>query len=102
VVEGTFSEKYRVIQIRSLIKRYFPNAKILADRFYVIRLLNQMCLHRSSMKHHRGLLATLRINEANLTIKRLNSGKIICYSQQSLLSINTNSASVTDEETSYN
>ncbi|OEH46112.1 hypothetical protein lpari_02915 [Legionella parisiensis] len=26
------------------LKRYFPNAKIVADRFHLIRLLNQMSL----------------------------------------------------------
>ncbi|MCW8400937.1 transposase, partial [Legionella sp. PATHC038] len=62
---------------RLLIRRYFPNAKIVADRFHVIRLLNQMSLQTyqqidPQIKYQRGLLAALRTNEANLTIKRLN------------------------------
>jgi transposase len=29
---------------RALIKRYFPNAKIVADRFHVIRLMFHQCM----------------------------------------------------------
>src|SRR5258705_12137095 len=29
---------------RQLVRKYFPNAKIVADRFHVIRLLHLMCM----------------------------------------------------------
>jgi len=61
---------------RSIAQRYFPKAKIVADRFHVIRLLNHMCLQSyheidPKMKYQRGLLAALRMNPENLTSKRL-------------------------------
>ena len=61
---------------RSLIKRYFPNAKIVADRFHVIRLMLHQCMQTyqeidPKMKHQRGLLAALRTNPDNLTAERL-------------------------------
>lgn len=60
---------------RSVIKRYFPNAKIVADRFHVIRLLNQMCMQvyhaiDPDLKYKRGLLAALKTNPENLTRQR--------------------------------
>ncbi|HAT7936639.1 TPA: ISL3 family transposase, partial [Legionella pneumophila] len=62
---------------RKLIRRYFPNAMIVAVRFHVIRFLNQFCLQTyqqidPEMKYQRGLLAALRTNPNNLTVKRLN------------------------------
>ena len=77
---------------RSLIKRYFPNAKIVADRFHVIRLLNQMCLQTyqqldPQMKHQRGLLAALRTNEANLTIRRLNKRESYLQKQPAIAAV---------------
>ncbi|HFE6374112.1 TPA: ISL3 family transposase, partial [Legionella pneumophila] len=76
-------EKVQVVCIdlsssyRKLIRRYFPNAMIVADRFHVIRLLNQFCLQTyqqidPEMKYQRGLLAALRTNPNNLSVKRLN------------------------------
>jgi transposase len=61
---------------RSLIQRHFPNAKIVADRFHVIRLMLHMCMQTyqdidHTMKNQRGLLAALRTNPDNLTAKRL-------------------------------
>jgi len=75
-------EKVKVICIdlsstyRHLIQRYFPNAKIVADRFHVIRLMLHMCMQTyqeidPAMKNKRGLLAALRTNPENLTAKRL-------------------------------
>lgn len=60
---------------KSIVKTYFPNAKIVADRFHVIRLVNQQCLSAyqqidPGLKYHRGLLAALRTNPDNLTAKR--------------------------------
>jgi len=60
---------------RNIVQRYFPRAKIVADRFHVIRLLNHMCLQSyqeidPKMKYKRGLLAALRTNPENLSEKR--------------------------------
>lgn len=61
---------------RKIVQRYFPKAKIVADRFHVIRLLNHMCLQSyqeidPQMKYQRGLLAALRTNPENLSEIRL-------------------------------
>ena len=61
---------------RHLIQQYFPNAKIVADRFHVIRLMHHMCMQTyqdidPKMKNKRGLLAALRTRPDNLTAKRL-------------------------------
>jgi transposase len=56
---------------RSLVKKYFPNALIVADRFHVIRLINQhfmACwrdLHRDGSKN-RGLVSLMRRHAQNL------------------------------------
>jgi len=60
---------------RHLIQRYFPRAKIVADRFHVIRLMLHMCMQTyqdidPKMKNQRGLLAALRTNPDNLSEKR--------------------------------
>lgn len=71
-------ERVRVVCIdlsspyRRLIRTYFPNAKIVADRFHVIRLIihHFMELARQiapPIKHQRGLLAALRKRHDNLT-----------------------------------
>jgi transposase len=70
---------------RHLIQRYFPNAKIVADRFHVIRLMLHQCMQTyqeidPKMKNQRGLLAALRTNPDNLTVKRLQ--KRDAYLQQ--------------------
>lgn len=61
---------------RSLIKKYFPNAKIVADRFHVIRLINQLSLRTfhqidPTIKYQRGTLIALKTNTENLTPARL-------------------------------
>lgn len=61
---------------RHLVQQHFPNAKIVADRFHVIRLMNHMCMQTyqdidPKMKHKRGLLAALRTNPENLSANRL-------------------------------
>lgn len=50
---------------RSLIRRYFPKARIVADRFHVVRVVQhhfmQLARHLvSNLKNHRGNLAALR------------------------------------------
>lgn len=61
---------------RSLVKLHFPNAHIVADRFHVIRLINQMALQTyqsidPGIKWNRGTLAMLRTNPENLSEKQI-------------------------------
>jgi transposase len=60
------SETYRAI-----VKRYFPNAVIVADRFHVIRLVNQYLMEAWKQlepvgRKHRGLISLMRRKPANL------------------------------------
>ncbi|MFO2969841.1 transposase, partial [Legionella pneumophila serogroup 1] len=57
---------------RSIVKKHFPNAKIVADRFHVIRLLQHQCMMTyrelcSQIKSNRGILALLRTRPDRLT-----------------------------------
>jgi len=57
---------------RRLIQQYFPNAKIVADRFHVIRLVNHLSMQTyhqldASIKYQRGILKVLRMREDKLT-----------------------------------
>lgn len=66
VVVMDLSETYR-----SIVKKYFPNAKIVADRFHVVRLLNQQFLKVWASldpegRKNRGLLSLVRRHEWNL------------------------------------
>ena len=61
---------------RSIVKQYFSNAKIVADRFHVIRLLNHQCLQTyaqiaPNIKHQKGLLKVLRTRKAKLKLASL-------------------------------
>lgn len=71
-------EKVKVVCIdlsssyRSLIKKHFPNAKIVADRFHVLRLIQHHCMltYRelsSQVKSNRGILHILRTKPDKLT-----------------------------------
>ncbi len=56
---------------RSIVKKYFPNATIVADRFHVIRLINNHFLNtwRSIdpvASRNRGLLSLMRRHEKNM------------------------------------
>jgi transposase len=67
VIVMDLSETYR-----SIAKKYFPNAMIVADRFHVIRLLNHHFLKLwqtfdSEGRKNRGLLSLMRRHEWNLT-----------------------------------
>ena len=60
---------------RSIIKKHFPNALIVADRFHVIRLLQHQFMTTfrtlsSEIKHNRGILSVLRTKPENLTEKK--------------------------------
>ena len=57
---------------RKIVKQYFPNAKIIADRFHVIRLVNQHFLQVWNQqdpvgRKNRGLLSLMRRHHWNLT-----------------------------------
>jgi transposase len=67
VVVMDLSETYR-----SIARRYFPNAKIVSDRFHVIRLVNQHFLkawqqHDAEGRKSRGLLSLMRRHEWRLS-----------------------------------
>ena len=56
---------------RSIVQKYFPNAKIIADRFHVIRLVNHHFLklwqqHDAVGRKNRGLLSLMRRHEWKL------------------------------------
>tara|TARA_R110002073_G_scaffold234178_1_gene395502 strand:- start:211 stop:1473 length:1263 start_codon:yes stop_codon:yes gene_type:complete len=60
---------------RALVRKHFPNAKIVADRFHVIRVVQKhfMDLFREfapQIKNHRGYLAALRTHPENLFPKQ--------------------------------
>jgi transposase len=62
------------VTYRSIIRKYFPNAKIVADRFHVVRLLGHMFLKTCQQidpasKNQRGILKILRKKPENLTDK---------------------------------
>ena len=66
VVVMDLSETYR-----SMARRYFPNATIVADRFHVIRLINQHFLKVWQQYHpegrkNRGLLSLMRRHQWHL------------------------------------
>jgi transposase len=51
---------------RSIVKKYFLNAMIVADRFHVIRLIQHQCMMTyrelaSDIKNNRGILALHQI-----------------------------------------
>ncbi|HHP2589520.1 TPA: ISL3 family transposase, partial [Legionella pneumophila] len=60
---------------RAIVKKHFPNAKIVADRFHVIRLLQHQCMMTyrelsGKIKSNRGILALLRTRPDRLTPQR--------------------------------
>lgn len=70
-------EKVRVVCIdlsspyRALVRKWFPNARIVADRFHVIRVLQHHFLELArqispGLKNHRGLLSVLRRHPSRL------------------------------------
>lgn len=57
---------------RSIVRKYFPKAKIVADRFHVVRLMNQQFLKSWKQfdpvgRQNRGLLSLMRRHEENLS-----------------------------------
>jgi transposase len=57
---------------RSIVRKYFPNAKIVADRFHVIRWVNHQFLKAWQQmdpagRKNRGLLSLMRRHEENLS-----------------------------------
>lgn len=60
---------------RSIVKKHFINARIVADRFHVIRLMQHHCMMTyrelsSEIKSNRGILALLRTRPDNLTAEK--------------------------------
>lgn len=76
VVLMDMSETYR-----SIVKKHFPQALIVADRFHVVRLVNQRFLETWKLldperRKNRGLLSLMRRHEHNLSLdqhKRLRA-----------------------------
>ncbi|WP_299979262.1 ISL3 family transposase [uncultured Pseudoteredinibacter sp.] len=67
VVVMDLSETYR-----SIARRYFPQATIVADRFHVVRMVNQHFLkvwqqHHPEGRRNRGLLSLMRRHKWNLS-----------------------------------
>jgi transposase len=67
IVVMDLSETYR-----NIVQKYFPNAKIVADRFHVIRLVNQHFLNLWKQQDpvgrmNRGLLSLMRRHQWNLS-----------------------------------
>jgi transposase len=70
---------------RALVRRHFPQAKIVADRFHVIRLINQHFLAcwreiDAAGAQHRGLLSLMRRHRHNL--KPEQRAKLTMYLDQ--------------------
>ena len=56
----------------AIIRKWFPNAKIVADRFHVIRLINHSFIKQAQAidpdtKHQRGIIRLLRMHSKNMT-----------------------------------
>jgi transposase len=71
VVVMDLSETYR-----SIVRKYFPNAMIVADRFHVVKLLNHQFLKvwgllDSEGRKNRGLLSLVRRHECNLKAEQV-------------------------------
>lgn len=67
---------------RSIVRRYFPNAKIVADRFHVIRLVNHHFLATwrdldPPASRNRGLLSLMRRHEDRLSDEQ--RGRLASY-----------------------
>jgi transposase len=62
---------------RRLARRWFPNAKIVADRFHAVRLVYQHCVQlmraiAPEIRHQRGVLAALRKAPEKLTPEQMS------------------------------
>jgi len=78
-LEGKDKVKIAVMDLsntyRNIVTRHFPNAKIVADRFHVVRLINHHFLKVWQLidpkgRKNRGLLSLMRRHEYNLTPKQ--------------------------------
>ena len=70
--EAGWDLAYRQAGPRCIFRRYFPNAIIVADRFHVIRLVNQLFLkawqdHDPEGRKNRGLLSLMRRHQWRLS-----------------------------------
>jgi transposase len=69
----------------SIIRKWFPNAKIVADRFHVIRLINHSFIKQAQAidpesKHQRGIIRLLRMHAKNMT--ELQKKRFESYARQ--------------------
>ncbi|MGC6567894.1 MAG: ISL3 family transposase [Akkermansiaceae bacterium] len=60
---------------RRLVQRYFPNARVVADRFHVIRIINRHFIQLGrllvpKLKNHRGYLAAMRKKPSRLNTRQ--------------------------------
>lgn len=65
------------VTYRNFIKRHFPKALIVADRFHVLRLVEHAFMQTCQsinpcIKYQRGILAMLRTSPENLTFEKSN------------------------------
>jgi transposase len=72
-------------RIARLVRKHFPNARIVADRFHVIRLINQhflTCWRELDPvgAKHRGLLSLMRRHRHNLKVEQ--QAKLEAYFEQ--------------------
>ena len=69
---------------RSIARNYFPNALIVADRFHVVRLVNQKMMETWKMldpekRMNRGLISLMRRHHHKLSTKqKINLRKYLC------------------------
>ena len=85
---------------RALVRKYFPNAKIVADRFHVIRLINHhflACWRELDPvgAKNRGLLSLMRRHRHNLKPEQARLAAIFEHSPHCRRSIASNSGSAT-------
>lgn len=88
-LQGKDRVKYIVIDLsetyRSIIQRYFPNAKIISDRFHVVRLVNQHFMQLWQQqdpigRKSRGLISLMRRHQWKL--KNEQRMKLEAYLEQ--------------------
>lgn len=79
---------------RNMIRRFFPNARIVADRFHVVRIIYHhfMTLARAvapELKNHRGGLAAMRKRPARLTPRQQSKLQKLFNQYPALIPIHT-------------
>jgi transposase len=75
---------------KNIIRKHFPDALIVADRFHVIRLVNHHFLKTWNLidpigRKNRGLLSLMRRNKENLNLEQINKLNYIDKLKSSIL-----------------